>query len=285
MSIKKYKPTTAGRRGASVLTTETLFQGRPPKRLLERLRRNAGRNNQGKITVRHRGGGAQRLYRVIDFRQDKLDIPGRVVSLEYDPNRSARIARVLYHDGDQRYVLAPIGLQVNDAIVSSRKPVPVKPGNRTALEHVPSGMAVSNIELTPGGGGRIVRSAGAAATVMSMEGGMVLLKMPSSEIRMLPKECQATIGQVSNADWRNIRLGKAGRTRYLGIRPTVRGKVMNPVDHPHGGGEGKHPIGMKHPKTPWGKPALGVRTRKRKKFSNRFIMKRRKSKQLWGNLE
>ncbi len=285
MPIKKYKPTTAGRRGASVIDTRMLTKERPVKRLVRHRRRIAGRNNQGKITVRHRGGGAKRLYRMVDFRQDKFDIPGRVLRLEYDPNRSAHLALVQYRDGEQRYLLAPEGLKTGDTVVSSTKPVEMKMGNRTALEHIATGLAVSNIELQPGKGGRIVRSAGSAATLMSIEGSNALLKMPSSEIRLVPKECLATIGQVSNVDWRNIRLGKAGRMRQYGFRPTVRGKVMNPVDHPHGGGEGKHPIGLKHPKTPWGKPALGVRTRKAKKFSNRHILKRRKARQLWGNLE
>ena len=285
MTVKKYNPTTAGRRGASVVSSDDLTQDRPHKALVEVQRRQAGRNNQGKITVRHRGGGAKRLYRIVDFQQQKFDIPGRVENISYDPNRSARIALVVYNDGERRYLIAPIGLNVGDTVVTSVKPVEMKPGNRTSLENIATGLAVSSIELTPGKGGRIVRSAGSAAILMTVEGKFAQLKMPSSEIRLIPKECMATIGQVSNADWRNIRLGKAGRTRHYGIRPTVRGKAMNPVDHPHGGGEGKHPIGLKHPKTPWGKPALGRRTRRKKKNTSRHILRRRKAEQAWGNLE
>lgn len=285
MAVRKYKPTTAGRRRASVLRSEDLHSGKPLKKLLVARRRRSGRNNQGRITVRHRGGGAKRHYRLVDFLQDKFNIPGIVERLEYDPNRSARIALVAYPDGDKRYLLATEGLHVGDTVVTSKEKVEMRPGNRTRLEHIPSGVAVSNIELRPGQGGRVVRSAGAAATVMSLEGGFAQLKMPSTEIRLFSKDAMATIGQVSNVDWRNVRLGKAGRTRYYGIRPAVRGKVMNPVDHPHGGGEGKHPIGLKHPKTPWGKPALGVRTRRRTKATNRFIVQRRKAKQTWGTME
>ena len=278
MPIKKFQPTTAGRRGASVLANQDLAKGRPLKSLVERKQEFAGRNNQGKITVRHRGAGEKQLYRLVDFIQDKYDIPARVEQIEYDPNRTARIARILYRDGERRYILAPEGLAVGATILSSKNPVEIHPGNRTMLEHIPSGIPVSNIELAPGQGGRIVRSAGSSATVMAIEGRFAQLKLPSGEIRLVPKEACATIGQVSNSDWRNVRLGKAGRMRHYGIRPRVRGKAMNPVDHPHGGGEGKHPIGMKHPKTPWGKPALGVPTRKKQKSSNRFIVKRRKGK-------
>lgn len=278
MPIKKYQPTTAGRRGASVLSNEGLAKGRPHKSLVERKREFAGRNNQGKITVRHRGSGEKQLYRLVDFLQDKYDVPARVEQIEYDPNRTARIALLLYRDGDRRYILAPEGLHAGAMVVSSTKPVEILPGNRTMLEHIPSGIPVSNIELVPGQGGRIVRSAGSAATVMAIEGRFAQLKLPSGEVRLVPKEARATIGQVSNSDWRNVRLGKAGRMRHYGIRPRVRGKAMNPVDHPHGGGEGKHPIGMKHPKTPWGKPALGVPTRNKTKASNRFILRRRKGK-------
>lgn len=278
MPIKKYQPTTAGRRGASVLANGDLSRERPPRQLVERKRENAGRNNQGKITVRHRGAGPKQLYRLVDFRQDKFEIPGTVERLDYDPNRTARIALVLYRDGERRYVLSTEGLKAGDTIITSKKQIEMKPGNRTLLEHIPSGVPVSNVELVPGEGGRIVRSAGSAATVMSVESGFVQLKMPSGEIRLIPKTCHATIGQVSNADWRNVRLGKAGRMRHYGIRPRVRGKAMNPVDHPHGGGEGKHPIGMTHPKTPWGKHALGVPTRKKTKASRHFIIQRRKKK-------
>ncbi|MFH1171757.1 MAG: 50S ribosomal protein L2 [bacterium] len=276
MPVKKYQPTTSGRRHASVLMHANRPPERPLKSLLERKRQFAGRNNQGKITVRHQGAGAKQLYRRIDFLQEKLDLPARVEQLEYDPNRTARIARIVYPDGERRYVLAPEGLAIGQTVTVSHKPVEIRVGNRTAIEHLPSGIAISNIELIPGHGGKIVRSAGSAATVMAVEGKFAQIKLPSGEIRLIPKEAMATIGQVSNADWANIRLGKAGRVRHYGIRPRVRGKVMNPVDHPHGGGEGKHPIGMKHPKTPWGKPALGVPTRKAFKTSKRFILKRRK---------
>lgn len=276
MPIKKFQPTTSGRRGASVLVHSDLAKTRPLRALTERKHEYAGRNAQGKITVRHRGAGEKQLYRKVDFLQEKYDIPGRVEQLEYDPNRTARIALVLYRDGERRYVLAPEGLKVGADVICSAKPVEIQPGNRTALEHIPSGIAVSNIELVPEQGGRIVRSAGSAATVMAVEGAFAQIKLPSGEIRLIPKAAKATIGQVSNIDWRNVRLGKAGRMRHYGIRPRVRGKVMNPVDHPHGGGEGKHPIGMKHPKTPWGKPALGVPTRTKTKRSSRFIVRRRK---------
>jgi large subunit ribosomal protein L2 len=275
MAIKEYQPITAGRRGASVLAADDIHPNRPWKALRVHKRKHAGRNNQGKITVRHRGGGAKQLYRIVDFGMEKHDIPAVVETLEYDPNRTARIARVRYRDGVRRYILAPHGLQVGNVICASRKSVEMKTGNRTTLEHIPSGIPISNIELVPGHGGKIVRSAGASATVMSLEGSFAQVRLPSGEIRLIPKDAMATIGQTSNPDWRIVRLGKAGRMRYYGIRPRVRGKVMNPVDHPHGGGEGKHPIGMKHPKTPWGKPALGVPTRKKMKSSNRFILKRR----------
>lgn len=284
MALKKYKPTTSGRRHASVLQHEAQPETWRPKKLFSRKLRKAGRNNEGKITVRHRGGGAKRAYRNVDFHLEKYDIPAIVRTVEYDPNRSARIALVAYRDGEFRYQLAPDGLKIGDTVISSLSKVSIQPGNRTSLEHIPSGVPVSNIELQPGQGGRIVRSAGTAAIVMAVEGNLAQLKMPSGEIRLIHKNAQATIGQMSNQEWRNVRLGKAGRMRHYGIRPTVRGKAMNPVDHPHGGGEGKHPIGMKHPKTPWGKPALGVRTRKRFKRSNRFIVKRRKSAHAWGTL-
>ncbi len=283
MALKKYKPQTAGRRHASVLITEAKV--RPsPKRLLQSQRRGSGRNNQGKITVRHKGGGAKQHYRIVDFLQEKMDVSGRVIQIEYDPNRSARIALVQYRDGDLRYVLAPVGLTKGSSVITSRKQVAIAPGNRTALEFIPSGQPICNIELFPGRGGTVVRSAGSAATLMALDGAKASVRMPSSETRIFSKDCLATIGQVSNEDWRTVRLGKAGRMRNYGVRPTVRGKVMNPVDHPHGGGEGKHPIGMKHPKTPWGKPALGVRTRKAAKRSNRWIAKRRRSRQQWGTL-
>lgn len=274
MAVKQYKPTTPGRRGASVLSSADITATRPHKALVGKRQEHAGRNNHGKITVRHRGAGVKRMYRLVDFTQNKFDIPATVATIEYDPNRSARIALLKYRDGEHRYMLAPDGLQVGQTVLSSRKLVEVKVGNRMNLEYIPTGLMVHNIELIPGRGGRLVRSAGAGAILMSVEGGNALMKMPSGETRQVPKECQATIGQVSNLDWRNVRLGKAGRMRHYGIRPRVRGKAMNPVDHAHGGGEGNQPIGLKHPKTPWGKPALGVPTRRRK-GSDRYIVKRR----------
>ncbi|MBI4415013.1 MAG: 50S ribosomal protein L2 [Candidatus Kerfeldbacteria bacterium] len=284
MPVKRYHPNTPGRRFASVIVREGSARARPFKRLLRSKIRGSGRNNQGKITVRHRGGGAKRHYRVVDFIQEKYDIPARVVAVEYDPNRTADIAHVVYRDGEHRYMLAPNGLKVGDAVLTSQKQIPVRVGNRLRLEFIPSGIPVSNVELVPGQGGKIVRSAGASATIMALDGDFAQLKIPSGEIRMIGKNCLATVGEMSNGEWRNIRLGKAGRMRQYGIRPRVRGKAMNPVDHRHGGGEGNQPIGLRRPVTPWGKPALGVRTRRRRKYSNRFIMKRRGSSQTWGQL-
>lgn len=225
--------------------------------------------------MRHRGGGEKKYYRLVDFKRDKFDIPAKVEAIEYDPNRSSRIALIVYRDGERRYIIAPQDLKVGDEIVSSKGRVEIKIGNRMSLENIPVGFMVYNIELVPGQGGKIVRSAGARATTMAIEGKYAQLKLPSGEVRLLPRKCMATIGEVSNPDHRHIKLGKAGRSRHLGIRPSVRGKAMNPVDHPHGGGEGHNPIGLKRPKTPWGKPALGVKTRKKKKWSNKFIIKRR----------
>ncbi|MFH0853624.1 MAG: 50S ribosomal protein L2 [bacterium] len=275
MAIRKYKATTPSRRHASVVDTRELSKKRPEKRLISALKSNAGRNSQGKITVRHKGGRAKRFYRLVDFLQDRLDMPATIKSIEYDPNRSANIALIEYSDGVKSYILAPMDMKAGDTVVSSQKRVDIKNGNRMPLALIPTGLLVHNIELMPGNGGKIVRSAGLMATLLSVEGDNAQLKMPSGEIRLVPKMSRASIGQVGNTDHSNIRLGKAGRMRWRGVRPTVRGKAMNPVDHPHGGGEGVQPIGLKHPKTPWGKPALGVHTR-RPKYSDRLILKRRK---------
>lgn len=277
MPIKIYKPTSAGRRNSSVDTFDDITKTEPEKSLIVFIKKQGGRNNQGKITCRHRGGGVRRYCRLIDFKQDKFDVPAKVVAIEYDPNRGARIALIQHNDGEKRYVIAPIGLVPGDEIVSSKSKVEIKSGNRMPLEYIPTGMMVYNIELTPGKGGEIVRSAGVGAQLMALEADHTTVKMPSGEIRKILKNCLASIGQVSNPDYMHIRWGKAGRMRHLGRRPQVRGKAMNPVDHPHGGGEGNQPIGLKHPKTPWGKPALGVKTR-RKKSSDKLIIRRRKSR-------
>lgn len=273
MGIKKYKPTSPGIRFVTVSTFEEITTDEPEKSLLEPLKKRAGRNNQGRITVRHRGGGHKRMYRIIDFKRNKDGIPAKVATIEYDPNRSARIALLHYADGEKRYILAPLGLKVGD-IVESGPQADIKPGNALPLRNIPVGTLVHNIELKPGKGGQLVRAAGAAAQVIAKEGDYATLRLPSGEMRMVHLECRATVGQVGNLDHENITIGKAGRARWLGIRPAVRGVAMNPVDHPHGGGEGRSPIG-RHPVTPWGKPALGVKTR-RKKASDRLIIKRRK---------
>ena len=275
MAIKRYKPHTPGRRHASVIHEPGMHRQRPTRSLLEVLKKHSGRNQQGIITVRHRGGGHKRFYRVVDFRRQRFDTPATVRSIEYDPNRTAHIALIEYPDKTKSYIIAPHGLKTNDQVVSSKQKVEIQVGNRMPLEHIPVGLMVHDIELIPGSGSTVVRSAGSGANLMNLEGNFAQLKLPSGELRLFPKTCLATIGMVSNADLKNIRLGKAGRMRWLGIRPTVRGKVLNPVDHPHGGGEGKSPIGLKHPKTPWGKPALGVKTR-RHKPSDRLILKRRR---------
>ena len=277
MAVKRYKPTTPGRRISSVQDFSDVTKKKPERSLVVIKKKKAGRNSAGRVTVRHRGGGAKQHTRVIDWQRKKFDIPAKVSSIEYDPNRGARIALLTYQDGEKKYMLAPVDLKVGDTVIASAKLGEIKSGNRYPLEVIPMGMPVYNIELTPGKGGQLVRGAGASATVMAIEGKYAQLKMPSGEIRLIPKDCMATIGQVSNPDWRLVRWGKAGRIRKKGIRPTVRGKVMNPVDHPHGGGEGSNPIGLKHPKTPWGKPALGVKTR-RKKSSDKLILKRRVNK-------
>ncbi|MCL6558681.1 MAG: 50S ribosomal protein L2 [Desulfurispora sp.] len=272
MPVKSYKPTSPGRRFVTVSTFEEITTDKPEKSLLRPLKKTGGRNNQGRITVRHRGGGAKRMYRLIDFKRDKDGIPAKVATIEYDPNRSARIALLHYADGEKRYIIAPHGLQVGMTVVSGPD-ADIKVGNCLPLRNIPLGTMIHNIELYPRGGGKLVRSAGAAAQLMAKEGKYAHIRMPSGEMRLVLQECRATIGQVGNIDHENITIGKAGRNRWLGRRPTVRGVVMNPVDHPHGGGEGRSPIG-RNPVTPWGKPALGARTRK-KKPSDRLIVKRR----------
>ena len=277
MPIRVYKPTSPARRLMSVLTYEEITKKTPEKSLLQPKKKNAGRNNQGKISVRHQGGGEKQKYRLIDFKRNKLEVPAKVAGIEYDPNRSAFIALLHYLDGEKRYILAPLGLHVGDTIVSSEA-ADIKPGNSLQLANIPLGTLVHNIELRPGAGGQIARSAGAYAQLMAKEGTFATLRMPSGEMRKVPIIARATIGTVGNTDHENVRIGKAGRKRHMGIRPTVRGVVMNPVDHPHGGGEGKSPIGLPSPVTPWGKPALGYKTRKHKKYSNRLIIKRINSK-------
>lgn len=273
--MKKYSPTTPGRRQMLGYDFSNLSDVKPLKRLVGGFRRAVGRNNQGRITSRHRGNGAKRLYREIDFKHDKINIPGKIFSIEYDPNRTARIARVHFADGDKRYILAPQGLKIGDSIVTAEK-TSLEPGNRMRLKNIPQGTLVYELELHPGGGAKMVKSAGLGATVLAREGEHVQVILPSSEVRKFSGECFASIGQLSNAEHSAIVIGKAGRSRYLGIRPRVRGTAMNPVDHPHGGGEGRQPIGLPHPKTPWGKPALGVKTRNKKKKSWKFIVRRRK---------
>jgi len=276
MAVRIYKPTSPGRRRSSVSSFGEITKRKPVKSLTVIVKRQAGRNVHGKITVRHQGGGHKRYYRLVDFKQDRYDVPAKVAAIEYDPNRSARIALLEYPDGEKRYILSPLGLEVGMTVVSSRTRVPVQVGNRAPISEIPVGMTVHNVELVPGKGGEIVRSAGAAAVIQAVEGDYAQIKMPSGEIRQVLKAAAATIGQVGNVDHANIRWGKAGRMRHRGIRPSVRGKVMNPVDHPHGGGEGVNPIGLKYPKTPWGKHALGVKTRRKYRRSDRLIMQRRR---------
>ncbi len=273
MAIKAYKPTSPGRRGMTGFDFSEVTKTAPEKGLVVKLSKKAGRNNQGVITTRHHGGGHKQKYRLIDFKRDKHNVPARVVAIEYDPNRNARIALLNYRDGEKRYILAPLGLKVNDSVVSGPE-ADIKPGNALPLKNIPDGTMIHNIELKPGRGAQIVRSAGVAAQLMAKEGDYAHIRMPSGEYRMVPLPCIATIGQVGNLEANNINLGKAGRTRHLGVRPTVRGSVMNPVDHPHGGGEGKSPTGGP-PRTPWGKVAMGLKTRKPKKASDRLIIRRR----------
>jgi large subunit ribosomal protein L2 len=271
--LKTYRPTSPGRRGMSGYTFDEITKERPEKSLLRPLRKRAGRNNQGRITVRHRGGGEKRMIRVIDFKRDKIGVPGRVAAIEYDPGRSARIALIFYADGEKRYILSPLGLNVGDMIKSGGD-AEIRPGNTLPLKLIPAGTQVHNIELQKGRGGQMARSAGASAQLMVKEGDYALIRLPSGEIRRVRSECQATIGQIGNIEHQNISLGKAGRKRHMGWRPSVRGSAMTPRDHPHGGGEGRSPVGLPGPKTPWGKPALGYRTRK-PKASDRLIVKRR----------
>ena len=277
MAIKKYGPTTPGRRGMTVTDYSVLSKVAPERSLLEPMKKHSGRNNTGRITVRHQGGGNRKKYRVIDFKRDKMDVTATVLRLEYDPNRSANIALVEYADGERRYILAPVGLNVGDVIVSSAS-ADIKPGNALPLANIPVGTVIHNIELYPGKGAQLVRSAGVAAQLMAKENGMATVRLPSGEYRKVRLTCIACIGQVGNVDHANISIGKAGRKRHMGVRPTVRGSVMNPCDHPHGGGEGKSPVGRPGPVTPWGKPALGYKTRKKKNATDKFIVKRRNAK-------
>ena len=277
MSIKLYKPTTPSRRHMSVSGFDGIDKkAKPEKSLTEVLKKHSGRNSYGRITVRHKGGGNRRKYRIIDFKRDKIDVAGTVLRLEYDPNRSANIALIEYPDGERRYIIAPMGLKAGDTVISSET-ADIKPGNALPISAIPVGTVIHNIELYPGKGAQLVRSAGAYAQLMAKEGNLAQVRLPSGEYRYIRLNCKATIGQVGNMDHSNISIGKAGRKRHMGIRPTVRGSVMNPCDHPHGGGEGKSPIGRPGPVTPWGKPALGYKTRKSKNRTNKFIVKRRNS--------
>ena len=275
MAIKKFKPTSPALREMTVFISDEVTTNQPEKSLLVPLKKNSGRNVHGKITVRHRGGGNRRKYRIIDFKRNKDGIPAKVATIEYDPNRTANIALLNYADGEKRYILAPVGIKVGDTLLSGPE-ADIKPGNALALKNMPVGTVVHNIELKAGKGAQLVRSAGVSAQLMAKEGNKALLRLPSGEMRYVSIECKATIGQVGNVEHANETIGKAGRKRHMGIRPTVRGSVMNPNDHPHGGGEGKAPVGHAGPLTPWGKPALGYKTRNKKKLSNKFIVKRRK---------
>ncbi len=291
MPIKFYKPTTPARRRTSVLDSSDITKKKPEKSLTKRLKKYSGRNKSGKITVRHRGGGARKIYRQVDFKRLKFDVPAIVEAIEYDPNRNARIALIKYESvisdqtsgnkkqkyDEKSYILAAYGMKVGDRVISSDKKIEIKMGNHMPLEFIPQSTMVYNVELEPGKGGKLARGAGTGIVLQNVEGKYAQLKMPSGEIRLVPKKCLATIGQVSNPEYKLIRIGKAGRKRHMGIRPTVRGKAMNPVDHPHGGGEGHTPIGLKYPKTKWGKPALGVKTR-RKTWTDKLIIKRRKKR-------
>lgn len=274
MAIKIYKPTSPGRRGMTVSAFEEITCTTPEKSLLEPIKKTAGRNVYGRITVRHHGGGNRQKYRIIDFKRNKDGVPAKVATIEYDPNRTANIALLQYADGEKKYILAPYGLSVGDAIMSGPG-ADIKPGNALFLKDIPLGTLIHNVELTPGKGGQLVRSAGNAAQLMAKEGAYAQVRLPSGEVRMILQNAKATIGQVGNIDQENVSIGKAGKKRHMGIRPTVRGSVMNPVDHPHGGGEGKAPIGRPGPVTPWGKPTLGYKTRKKKNASDKYIVRRR----------
>jgi large subunit ribosomal protein L2 len=277
MAIKKYSPTSPARRGMTVQDYSELSKVSPERSLLEVLKKNAGRNSYGRITVRHRGGGNKIKYRIIDFKRDNIDVKGTVATLEYDPNRSCNIALVKFEDGEKRYILAPHGLKVGDSVVSSPD-ADIKIGNCLPISSIPVGTFIHNIELYPGKGGQLVRAAGNQAQLMAKEGKMAQVRLPSGEVRYIRMDCKATIGQLSNIDHENVNIGKAGKKRHMGWRPTVRGVVMNPCDHPHGGGEGKSPVGMPSPVTPWGKPALGYKTRAKKNRTNKFIVKGRNAK-------
>ncbi len=277
MGIKKYNPTTPGRRGMTVSDFSEITGKSSVKSLLAPVKKHAGRNSYGKITVRHHGGGAKRKYRIIDFKRNKDGMPANVIAIEYDPNRSANIALLAYLDGTKTYILQPEGLKVGDTVFSGAQ-ADIKPGNALPLENIPLGTLVHNVEMKPGKGGQLARSAGVYAQLMAKENGFAQLRLGSGEVRMIPLNCKATIGTVGNSEHENIKLGKAGRKRWMGVRPTVRGVVMNPCDHPHGGGEGKSPVGMPSPVTPWGKPALGYKTRKKNKASNKYIVRRRNAK-------
>ena len=277
MGIRKYKPTTPGLRGMTVSTFEEITTSTPEKSLTVTLKKHAGRNNRGKITVRHQGGGTRLKYRIIDFKRNKDDIPGTVKTIEYDPNRSANIALIVYADGEKRYILAPNKLEVGQVIVSGPE-ADIVVGNALPIANIPVGTIIHNVELKPGKGGQLARSAGNGAQLMAKEGDYAQVRLPSGEVRKISMRCRATIGEVGNLDHSNIQIGKAGRKRHMGVRPTVRGSVMNPNDHPHGGGEGRAPVGRKSPVTPWGKPALGYKTRKKNKASNQYIVKRRNEK-------
>ena len=274
MAIKKFRPTSPALRQMTVLVSDEITCNEPEKSLLVSLKKNSGRNVHGKITVRHRGGGNRRKYRIIDFKRNKDGIPAKVATVEYDPNRTANIALLNYADGEKRYILAPVGIQVGDTLLSGPE-ADIKPGNAMALKDMPVGTVIHNVELKPGKGAQLVRSAGASAQLMAKEGKNALLRLPSGEMRLVSINCKATIGQVGNLEHGNVVIGKAGRKRHMGIRPTVRGSVMNPCDHPHGGGEGRSPIGRANPVTPWGKPALGYKTRKKNKASDKLIVSRR----------
>jgi large subunit ribosomal protein L2 len=277
MPTKKYKPTSPARRFMTVSTFEEITSTEPEKSLLAPISNKAGRNSYGRITVRHRGGGNRQKYRIIDFKRDKDGIPAKVTTIEYDPNRSSNIALLMYADGEKRYILAPNTLKVGESVISGQG-ADIKPGNAIPMEFIPVGTIIHNLELKPGKGGQLVRAAGNQAQLMGKDSGYALVRLPSGEMRRISLRCKATIGQVGNLDHENISIGKAGRKRWMGIRPTVRGVVMNPNDHPHGGGEGKSPVGMPSPVTPWGKPTLGYKTRKKNKQSSKFIVKRRNEK-------
>jgi large subunit ribosomal protein L2 len=277
MSVKKFNPTSPARRYMTVLGFEEIANKEPEKSLLGPLKKNGGRNSYGRITVRHHGGGAKQKYRIIDFKRDKDGIKAKVEAVEYDPNRTANIALLFYADGEKRYILAPLGIKVGD-VVESGENSDIKPGNSLQLINIPVGTMIHNIELKPGKGGQLVRSAGNSAQLMAKEGDFAQVRLPSGEVRMVRINCKATIGQIGNIEHENIKIGKAGRKRWMGVRPTVRGVVMNPVDHPHGGGEGKSPIGRPSPVTPWGKPTLGYKTRKKKNKTDQYIVKRRNGK-------